>query len=67
MYSIVTDTSCFVPGAKALVRREGGIVFSGSLVEVKAAIQSHSEVLAKTDAGSPWAGRRQRSSKLDVI
>lgn len=39
MYSVVTATSCCVPGAKALVRGEGRIAFSGSLVEVKAATQ----------------------------
>lgn len=68
MYSVVTATSCCVPGAKTLVRWEGRIAFSGSLVEVKAATQSHSEGSAKTDARSPWAGRkRQRSNMLDVI
>lgn len=68
MYSVVPASFYRVPGAKALVRWEGRITFSGSLVEVKAAIQSHSEVSAKTDARLPWAGRRrQRSSVLDAI
>lgn len=42
MYSVVPASSCRVPGAKALVRWEGRIAFSGSLVEVKSDIQSHS-------------------------
>lgn len=44
MYSVVPVSSCRVPGAKALVRWEGRIAFSGSLVEVKADIQSHSQI-----------------------